>query len=56
MRPSAVIARVVYAYERELDHYGHVHGCSSADLARSSWRESMPCASGCVTALPPQVA
>jgi hypothetical protein len=45
---------VVYAYERELDHYGHVHGCSSADWLQQLARIDAMCERLRV-ALPPQV-
>ena len=45
---------VVYAYQRELDHYGHVHGCSSADWLQQLARIDAMCERLRV-ALPPQV-
>jgi predicted AlkP superfamily pyrophosphatase or phosphodiesterase len=45
---------VVYAYERELDHYGHVHGCSSADWLQQLTRIDAMC-ERLRAALPPQV-
>jgi len=45
---------VVYAYQRELDHYGHVHGCSSADWLQQLSRIDAMCERLRV-ALPPQV-
>jgi Type I phosphodiesterase / nucleotide pyrophosphatase len=45
---------VVYAYERELDHYGHVHGCSSADWLQQLARIDAMC-ERLRAALPPQV-
>jgi Type I phosphodiesterase / nucleotide pyrophosphatase len=45
---------VVYAYERELDHYGHVHGCNSADWLQQLARIDAMC-ERLRTALPPQV-
>jgi hypothetical protein len=45
---------VVYAYERELDHYGHVHGCSSADWLQQLARIDGMC-ERLRAALPPQV-
>lgn len=46
---------VVYAYERELDHYGHVHGCNSADWLQQLVRIDAMC-ERLRAALPPQVA
>jgi Type I phosphodiesterase / nucleotide pyrophosphatase len=46
---------VVYAYERELDHYGHVHGCNSADWLQQLARIDAMC-ERLRDALPPQVA
>jgi predicted AlkP superfamily pyrophosphatase or phosphodiesterase len=46
---------VVYAYERELDHYGHVHGCNSADWVQQLARIDAMC-ERLRAALPPQVA
>jgi Type I phosphodiesterase / nucleotide pyrophosphatase len=34
---------IVYAYERELDHYGHVHGCNSADWLQQLARIDAMC-------------
>jgi Type I phosphodiesterase / nucleotide pyrophosphatase len=34
---------VVYAYERELDHFGHVHGCQSADWLQQLARIDAMC-------------
>jgi hypothetical protein len=45
---------VVYAYERELDHYGHVHGCHSADWLQQLARIDAMC-ERLRAALPPQV-
>ena len=45
---------VVYAYERELDHYGHVHGCNSADWLQQLARIDAMC-ERLRAALPPQV-
>ena len=45
---------VVYAYERELDHYGHVHGCSSVDWLQQLGRIDAMC-ERLRAALPPQV-
>jgi hypothetical protein len=45
---------VVYAYERELDHYGHVHGCASADWLQQLARIDAMC-ERLRAALPPQV-
>jgi hypothetical protein len=45
---------VVYAYERELDHYGHVHGCNSADWLQQLARIDAMC-ERLRDALPPQV-
>jgi hypothetical protein len=45
---------VVYAYERELDHYGHVHGCQSADWLQQLARIDAMC-ERLRAALPPQV-
>ena len=45
---------VVYAYERELDHYGHVHGCSSVDWLQQLARIDAMC-ERLRAALPPQV-
>jgi hypothetical protein len=45
---------VVYAYERELDHYGHVHGCNSADWLQQLARIDGMC-ERLRDALPPQV-
>ena len=45
---------VVYAYERELDHYGHVHGCNSADWLQQLVRIDAMC-ERLRDALPPQV-
>jgi hypothetical protein len=45
---------VVYAYERELDHYGHVHGCNSADWLQQLVRIDAMC-ERLRAALPPQV-
>jgi hypothetical protein len=45
---------VVYAYERELDHYGHVHGCNSADWVQQLARIDAMC-ERLRAALPPQV-
>jgi hypothetical protein len=45
---------VVYAYERELDHYGHVHGCSSAEWLQQLARIDAMC-ERLRDALPPQV-
>jgi Type I phosphodiesterase / nucleotide pyrophosphatase len=46
---------VVYAYERELDHCGHVHGCSSATWLEKVARIDVMC-ERLRAALPPQVA
>jgi predicted AlkP superfamily pyrophosphatase or phosphodiesterase len=45
---------VVYAYERELDHYGHVHGCSSVDWLQQLGRIDAMC-ERLRAALPPHV-
>jgi hypothetical protein len=45
---------VVYAYERELDHYGHVHGCNSVDWLQQLGRIDAMCAR-LRAALPSQV-
>jgi Type I phosphodiesterase / nucleotide pyrophosphatase len=45
---------VVYAYERELDHCGHVHGCSSATWLEHLARIDVMC-ERLRAALPPQV-
>ena len=45
---------VVYAYERELDHYGHVHGCRSVDWLQQLARIDAMC-ERLRAALPPQV-
>jgi hypothetical protein len=45
---------VVYAYERELDHCGHVHGCSSATWLEHLARIDVRC-ERLRAALPPQV-
>jgi hypothetical protein len=45
---------VVYAYERELDHYGHVHGCKSVDWLQQLGRIDAMCAR-LRAALPSQV-
>jgi Type I phosphodiesterase / nucleotide pyrophosphatase len=45
---------VVYAYERELDHFGHVHGCNSASWLEQLARIDAMCERLRV-ALPPQV-
>jgi hypothetical protein len=45
---------VVYAYERELDHYGHVHGCNSVDWLQQLARADAMC-ERLRAALPPQV-
>jgi Type I phosphodiesterase / nucleotide pyrophosphatase len=45
---------VVYAYERELDHYGHVHGCNSVDWLQQLARIDAMC-ERLRAALPPQV-
>jgi Type I phosphodiesterase / nucleotide pyrophosphatase len=45
---------VVYAYERELDHYGHVHGCNSADWLQQLARIDAMC-ERLRAALPPRV-
>jgi hypothetical protein len=45
---------VVYAYERELDHYGHVHGCNSVDWLQQLARTDAMC-ERLRAALPPQV-
>jgi hypothetical protein len=45
---------VVYAYERELDHYGHVHGCKSTDWLQQLARIDAMC-ERLRAALPPQV-
>jgi hypothetical protein len=45
---------VVYAYERELDHYGHVHGCNSAEWLQQLVRIDAMC-ERLRAALPPQV-
>jgi Type I phosphodiesterase / nucleotide pyrophosphatase len=45
---------VVYAYERELDHFGHVHGCNSADWLQQLARIDAMC-ERLRAALPPQV-
>jgi hypothetical protein len=45
---------VVYAYERELDHRGHVHGCSSATWLEHLARIDLMC-ERLRAALPPQV-
>jgi len=45
---------VVYAYERELDHYGHVHGCSSVDWLQQLARIDAMC-ERLRAALPPKV-
>jgi hypothetical protein len=45
---------VVYAYERELDHYGHVHGCNSAHWLQQLARIDAMC-ERLRAALPPQV-
>jgi hypothetical protein len=45
---------VVYAYERELDHYGHVHGCNSSDWLQQLARIDAMC-ERLRDALPPQV-
>ena len=45
---------VVYAYERELDHFGHVHGCGSANWLQQLARIDAMCERLRV-ALPPQV-
>jgi len=60
--PAALIAEaalrgdhsVVYAYERELDHCGHVHGCSSATWLEQLARIDAMC-ERLRAALPPQV-
>jgi hypothetical protein len=46
---------VVYAYERELDHCGHVHGCDSATWLEQLTRIDAMCERLRV-ALPPEVA
>jgi predicted AlkP superfamily pyrophosphatase or phosphodiesterase len=45
---------VVYAYERELDHYGHVHGCNSVDWLQQLARTDAMC-ERLRAVLPPQV-
>ena len=45
---------VVYAYERELDHYGHVHGCKSVDWLQQLARIDAMC-ERLRDALPPHV-
>jgi hypothetical protein len=45
---------VVYAYERELDHFGHVHGCGSANWLQQLVRIDAMC-ERLRAALPPQV-
>jgi Type I phosphodiesterase / nucleotide pyrophosphatase len=45
---------VVYAYERELDHCGHVHGCNSANWLEQLIRIDAMC-ERLRAALPPQV-
>ena len=45
---------VVYAYERELDHCGHVHGCTSATWIEQLARVDAMC-ERLRAALPPQV-
>jgi Type I phosphodiesterase / nucleotide pyrophosphatase len=45
---------VVYAYERELDHYGHVHGCNSVDWLQQLARIDAMC-ERLRAALPPKV-
>jgi len=45
---------VVYAYERELDHCGHVHGCNSASWLEQLVRIDAMC-ERLRAALPPQV-
>jgi hypothetical protein len=45
---------VVYAYERELDHYGHVHGCNSVDWLQQLARPDAMC-DRLRAVLPPQV-
>jgi hypothetical protein len=45
---------VVYAYERELDHYGHVHGCNSVEWLQQLARIDAMC-ERLRAALPPKV-